>query len=65
MANAGGRLAGTLLSGAVFQAAGMARSGLAACVAASLVLVLLSRAACGPLRLAERRLRGATPAPSA
>ncbi|HEX5136501.1 MAG TPA: organoarsenical effux MFS transporter ArsJ [Planctomycetota bacterium] len=55
MANAGGRLIGTLLSGAVFQAAGMGENGLAACIAGSLGFVLLSRAACGPLGTAERR----------
>ncbi len=55
MANAGGRLVGTLLSGAVFEAAGLGREGLMACLAVSLGFVLLSRVACGPLGAAERR----------
>ncbi len=56
MANAGGRLVGTLLSGAVFEAAGMGEDGLAACIAVSLGLVVLSRLACGPLAGAEARV---------
>jgi len=54
MANAAGRLTGTLLSGAIFQAAGRGLDGLIACIATSLALVLASRLACGPLRTAER-----------
>jgi hypothetical protein len=60
MANAGGRLIGTLLSGAVFQAAGMGERGLSACIGGAIVLVVLSRAACGPLGTAERRMREAS-----
>ncbi|MFI5402866.1 MAG: hypothetical protein ACHQ1G_08020, partial [Planctomycetota bacterium] len=56
MANAGGRLVGTLLSGAVFEAAGMGEDGLAACIAVSLGLVVLSRLACGPLVGAEAKV---------
>ncbi len=56
MANAGGRLLGTLLSGAVFEAAGMGEDGLAACIAVSLGLVVLSRLACGPLAGAEAKV---------
>jgi hypothetical protein len=55
MANAGGRLAGTLLSGAVFQAAGLGRAGLGACLAVSIGFVVASAVACGPLRSVERR----------
>lgn len=61
MANAGGRLVGTLLSGAVFEAAGMGQDGLVACLAVSLGFVLLSRVACGPLGAAERRRQEALP----
>jgi MFS family permease len=45
MANAAGRLLGTLLSGALYQAAGQGHDGLVACIAASVVLVTLSTAA--------------------
>jgi len=55
MANAAGRLAGTVLSGAVFQAAGLGRTGLAACIATSMAFVALSAAFCLPLGRAERR----------
>ena len=55
MANAGGRLAGTVLSGAVFQAAGLGPSGLVACIATSMGFVALSAALCLPLGRAERR----------
>ncbi len=55
MANAAGRLAGTLLSGLVFQAAGEGERGLVACLAAALALVVVSSALCVPLRAAERR----------
>ncbi len=61
MCNALGRLLGTILSGVVFQAAGMGQSGLMACIATSLALVVLSRVLCGPLRSAEARA-GATAA---
>ena len=53
MANAAGRLVGTLLSGAVFQAAGEGLEGLAACLVASLLLVAASRLLCAPLRRSE------------
>ena len=55
MANASGRLLGTLLSGAVFQWAGMGERGLTACLVASMALVTLSTLACLPLRRAEAR----------
>jgi hypothetical protein len=58
MANAAGRLAGTVLSGAVFQAAGLGSPGLIACIATSLGSVLLSAAFCLPLARAERRHAG-------
>ena len=49
-ANALGRLAGTLLSGLVYQAAGMGVRGLIACIATSMALVTLSFFATLPLR---------------
>jgi len=55
MANAAGRLAGTVLSGAVFQAAGLGSPGLVACIATSMTFVALSAAFCLPLGRAERR----------
>ena len=55
MANAAGRLTGTVLSGAVFQAAGLGSSGLIACIGASAAFVALSAGFCLPLRFAERR----------
>ena len=54
MANAAGRLAGTVLSGAVFQVAGLGSAGLTACIAASMGFVALSAALCLPLGRAER-----------
>ena len=56
-ANATGRLLGTLLSGAVYQAAGGGRAGLSACLATSMLAVLLSVVSGLPLRAAERRPR--------
>jgi predicted MFS family arabinose efflux permease len=53
MANAAGRLVGTLLSGAVFPWAGPGRPGLVACLVVSMVLVAASRLFCTPLRRAE------------
>ncbi|MEZ5989995.1 MAG: organoarsenical effux MFS transporter ArsJ [Planctomycetota bacterium] len=50
MANAAGRLAGTLLSGAVFQAAGQGQDGLLACVAVSAGFVGISALACRAIR---------------
>jgi len=55
MANAAGRLAGTVLSGAVYQWAGGGRQGLVACLVASMILVGLSLLCSAPLRSAERR----------
>ena len=55
MANAAGRLVGTLLSGAVFQLAGQGRAGLTACIATSVAFVCVSVGSCIPLRAAERR----------
>jgi len=61
MANAAGRLVGTVLSGAVFQWAGMGTRGLVACLGVSVGFVVASSVSCLPLRSAERRLdtRGA------
>jgi len=53
MANAAGRLTGTVLSGALFQWAGGGQSGLEACLAGALVLVVGSALLCIPLRAAE------------
>jgi hypothetical protein len=58
MANATGRLVGTVLSGALFQAAGQGLDGLLVCLVGSLVFVSLSAALCVPLHRAETR-RGA------
>jgi hypothetical protein len=60
MANAAGRLVGTVLSGALFQAAGEGTDGLLLCLAGSLVFVLVSAALCVPLRGSE--VRHVTPA---
>ena len=57
MANAAGRLVGTLLSGAVFQAAGQGQAGLVACILVSIGFVIASALLCFPLRGAERRFR--------
>ena len=54
-ANAAGRLLGTLLSGALFQAAGLGVRGLAACLGGSLVLILL--ATLGSVALARTEVR--------
>jgi predicted MFS family arabinose efflux permease len=54
MANAGGRLLGTVLSGAVFQWSGQGQSGLVACLLTSIGLVLASWLLCAPLRRSER-----------
>ena len=53
MANAAGRLLGTVLSGVVFQWFGEGKSGLVACLVTSLVLVAASRLLCTPLRRSE------------
>lgn len=52
--NATGRLLGTLLSGAVFAAAGLGRDGVVACLVAASTLTLLSAATALPLARAER-----------
>ena len=62
MANAAGRLLGTVCSGGIFQWAGMGRPGLVACLGAALGLAALSAALCIPLATAERgRSRGSGP----
>lgn len=53
MANAAGRLTGTVLSGAVFQAWGEGQPGLVACLVTSILLVSASRLLCVPLRRSE------------
>jgi MFS family permease len=53
MANAAGRLLGTVLSGALFQWGGQGRDGLMWCIAGALALVVCSRVSCAPLRRAE------------
>jgi hypothetical protein len=58
MANAAGRLAGTLLSGAIYQGFGLGAPGLVACLIASMAFVALSAAFCWPLRDAERANAG-------
>lgn len=60
MANAVGRLSGTLLSGAVFQWAGMGRTGLVACLLTSIGFAMTSALLCIPLHGAEQR-RNASP----
>ena len=57
MANAMGRLVGTVLSGAVFQAAGQGADGLVACIAVSIGFVVVSAALCVPLAASERATR--------
>ena len=64
MANAAGRLAGTVLSGVVFQLGGLGESGLVWCLAASAAFVVLSAALCLPLSGVERRT-AATASPAA
>lgn len=54
MANAAGRLVGTVLSGLVFQLAGGGTSGLVACLLTALCLVALSAMANYRLRALER-----------
>jgi hypothetical protein len=53
MANAAGRLTGTLLSGLLYQAAGEGFDGLRISLAASVLFVVVSAALCVPLRAAE------------
>ncbi|MFT4540258.1 MAG: MFS family permease [Planctomycetota bacterium] len=54
MANALGRLLGTVISGAVYQAGGQGAKGLLACLVISCAMVLASSAACYRLRREER-----------
>ena len=54
MANAGGRLVGILLSGALFQAAGQGSAGLIACLVGSAFFVASSALLCFPLGQAEK-----------
>jgi MFS family permease len=56
MANAAGRLVGTVLSGALFQAGGQGLDGLLVCLVGSLAFVSVSSALCVPLHRAETRL---------
>ncbi|MDF1837960.1 MAG: organoarsenical effux MFS transporter ArsJ [Planctomycetota bacterium] len=63
MANAAGRLAGTVLSGAVFQWAGMGQSGLIACILVSIGMVVASTLLCLPLRAEEKRWHSETVQP--
>lgn len=56
MANAAGRLVGTVLSGALFQAAGQGLDGLLVCLVGSLAFVAVSSALCVPLHRAETSL---------
>jgi predicted MFS family arabinose efflux permease len=60
MANAIGRLLGTLLSGALFQWGGQGTPGLLACLLGSIAFVVFSALACGPLRRAEQAATAAT-----
>jgi predicted MFS family arabinose efflux permease len=55
MANAVGRLSGTVCSGAVFQWAGMGSNGLAACLLTSIGFAATSALLCIPLHSAEQR----------
>lgn len=55
MANAAGRLVGTLLSGVVFQWWGQGQAGLVACLITSMGFVLASCLLCEPLKRSERR----------
>lgn len=55
MANAAGRLTGTVLSGALFQWAGGGQSGLEACLVGALAFVAGSAVLCIPLRAAEAK----------
>ncbi|MCH2173003.1 organoarsenical effux MFS transporter ArsJ [Myxococcota bacterium] len=60
-ANAVGRLLGTLLSGAVFQAFGLGLPGLVACMLAAACFVAISTASCIRLSSAEGRIIGQKP----
>ena len=65
MANAVGRLVGTIASGAVFQWAGMGTPGLVACLLAAMAFVTASLLLCIPLHRAEARRLVAAAGPSA
>jgi hypothetical protein len=54
MSNALGRLAGTVISGAMYQWAGGGRNGLVACLGTASVLMAISTLACVPIVRAER-----------
>jgi MFS family permease len=56
MANAAGRLAGTILSGTLFQMAGQGTEGLVICLLASASFVLVSSFLCVPLGRHAREL---------
>ena len=56
MANASGRLVGTVLSGALFQMAGQGLNALLVCLVGSMVFVAISALICVPLRRSETRL---------
>lgn len=55
MANAAGRLVGTVLSGVLFQLAGQGQDGLQACLIGSMLFVGISSALCLPLKNVEAR----------
>ncbi len=55
MANAAGRLTGTVISGSLFQAAGQGVDGLLACLLASMLFVGASAGLCLPLHTASLR----------
>jgi predicted MFS family arabinose efflux permease len=61
MANAAGRLTGTICSGAIFGWAGMGSGGLVACLLASIGFVVASLVLCVPLRAAEARAASEAP----
>lgn len=54
MANAAGRLIGTILSGALFQMAGMGEAGLVACIGGSIAFAIASGLVCVPLHRATQ-----------
>jgi len=56
MSNAAGRLLGTLISGALFEWAGLGSVGLSACIFASVILVTLGGQFCRPLHRAEKHV---------
>lgn len=60
MANAAGRLVGTLGSGALYQLGGLGTPGLLACLAGSLAFIVASAELCPPLLSAEQRISART-----